>query len=334
MRKVMLLLATTLPAFVTISAHAAPPNPEIPAPVSRNVETRCVRMNIDPRSLEGQARPLPRASDTSSEEEEGCDQPVRQEASDESHYLPQAVLGGWAESTTQFNNSSWFNSLSIAFYVPDSPPSDNQTFYIFPGLETRGTPSGFKFPPILQPVLQFGNNAVCGQNFDQAWLMTDVFVNPAGQASCGPQQEVYPGDYIVAGINVDPDNPNCSTNGLYCNWQVWFYDTTRGSAGTALELTNLPWVFSAAYPAVLETPVINHCSDLPPGTFVGQPGGGPDIFFGSAQLTQPGSAANDFSQIVAFNPTPALLSNMGCSGLGTPIVIASSGVVELPTNGH
>jgi len=157
---------------------------------------------------------------------------------------------GWLESAT-FTPFEPLGFLSATFQVPEppeqvpNPPEDprGSLIYLFCGAEDA------QLTTILQPVLQWGNNGLFGD--DQSWWIACWHCSPTGQTRISKWYPVQPGE-IVRGT-IEMQTPHETT----CDWGIEMKvvdDSTRRTflsvpgldrlmlyvAGAALEAYSLP----------------------------------------------------------------------------------------------
>lgn len=116
------------------------------------------------------------------------------------------INSGW--SNTSNNPISYF---STEWVVPPAPASsDEQTIFLFNGLEQNGIGAVPVGPYILQPVLQWGVSAAGGGNY---WSITNWYADgTGGTALYGTLVQVNPGDTLQGIMTLTGANPDGTYN--------------------------------------------------------------------------------------------------------------------------
>jgi hypothetical protein len=175
------------------------------------------------------------------------------------------VTNGWVEDANWCYCPTSPPSIDefVAYWKVPSAPTANggQVVYLFNGLQPSSTTG-----PIIQPVLQWGNNGYYGGNYWEivSWFYSSannyVYSTPV-QVSAGDQLEGY-----MAGAG-------CNSNGA-CNWNVATLDQTSSTSTWLYCSINSKVCGLAMYWAMmtLEVYSVSVCSDYPsssPTTFTG-----------------------------------------------------------------
>jgi hypothetical protein len=162
------------------------------------------------------------------------------------HRASPPSVNGWIEDTDTTSNT-FFKSMNARWIVPPAPlDTGNKIVYFFPSFEND-------IPEIIQPVLQYGGNGVCGGNY---WVIASWYCYPSGchHSAC---KNVFPGDTIYGSIDFVSQSGNTA---------IYSMTAMRLNSGVSTTLTiNTNAGFRFAEGGVLEAYSIQVCPELPPG---------------------------------------------------------------------
>jgi hypothetical protein len=173
------------------------------------------------------------------------------------------VAYGWIESRwDEISAPNFFSGLTDILYVPTgsiydegSPGEPGQELFYFPAFENAGGGE------IIQPVLQWGSNAMNGNCPNDGWGISDTWlVNGQMRVSSPPACGVNAGDEISSTIG----NAGC-TNGT-CSWWLENCDVTQNfQICQAISFDgDTPMV--NAVEGALEAYGVVQCADFPNGS--------------------------------------------------------------------
>jgi hypothetical protein len=155
----------------------------------------------------------------------------------------------WVEYASVATRNA-YGQLEANWNVPPAPrTNDNQTVYLFPGLEDISDTV-----TILQPVL--GWNA----DFAGAWGIASWNCCVTGTTFEGTPQRANSGDVVYGNIyNACPNGrtKTCS------QWNVYTYDLTNGNVSALTNTSNFGQTFNWAFGGVLEVYNVVQCNDYP-----------------------------------------------------------------------
>jgi hypothetical protein len=140
--------------------------------------------------------------------------------------------------------------------VPGNPSSnDGQVIYLFNGLE-----NGYLTNPIIQPVLQWGNNGLYGGNY---WTFASWAYLSGSDYAYSPPQGALVGDLMIGLMQAQ--SGSCNSSGS-CNWNIATEDadgtiTTLNCDGQYPQACGLVAMYYAY--VTLEVYNVVRCSDYP-----------------------------------------------------------------------
>jgi hypothetical protein len=158
---------------------------------------------------------------------------------------------GWVEWADQ-DLASGVSLLSADFTVPATPSNvGDQVIFLFPSL----TPS--TNPPIIQPVLQFGEAANGGGKY---WAIANWYLTEAANSYTSKLVKVSPGDKLRGTIE---GTGTCSA-GRCTSWTITLADLTQPTLKTTLVTQAGRHHFVQLQGAALETYQMTGCDQYPP----------------------------------------------------------------------
>jgi hypothetical protein len=158
---------------------------------------------------------------------------------------------GWVEWADQ-DLASGVSFLSADFTVPATPSNvGDQVIFLFPSL----TPA--TNPPIIQPVLQFGEAANGGGKY---WAIANWYLTEAANSYTSKLVKVSPGDKLRGTIE---GTGTCSA-GRCTSWTITLADLTQPTLKTVLTTEAGRHHFVQLQGAALETYQMTGCDQYPP----------------------------------------------------------------------
>jgi hypothetical protein len=157
---------------------------------------------------------------------------------------------GWVE-WGNLQAAEGVRSLEADFVVPPAPTNvKQQVIFIFPSA------TGDTNPPIIQPVLQWGESSAGGGSF---WTLASWYIDAQINSFNSKLVRVQPGDHIKGTI---VGTPPC-VGGVCKEWTITALDVTNPSVTTTLRTTGGGSHYTQIQGAALETYLMDSCDQYP-----------------------------------------------------------------------
>lgn len=203
---------------------------------------------------------------------------------------------------------AWYNSFSGTVHVPADPTDVGQLIYLWSGIAaTTNLPAGAMFNPLLQPVLQWGNNGFPNGG-GAFWTFSSWYIDAFGNAIKSLPQTIAAGDDLA--MNTFVTDNTCSMSGSGCNWRAVGWRISNSNIFAALVMTGLQGTFNTTYRAVLEAYDSTHSLTGNPACNIYPRNGGTGTTFWNTQAFQPFQYPTDYTHLnqswlaVTHSPTP------------------------------